>query len=74
MLLKNVSESSFVVFLKKPQFLIKSVLPGEEFTVEDRTGYAILAEYPEQIKKIDSDVKAKAFAKSPSDKSLEVKL
>ena len=73
MQLKNVSDSSFVLFLKKPKFLIKAVLVGEEFTVDDQMGYAILSEYSTHIQKVD-DVKGKAYAKSPSDKSLEVKL
>jgi hypothetical protein len=74
MQLKNKSASSFVVFLKKPKFMVKSVLAGEEFVVDDQTGYAILSEYPEQIEKLEDALKAKAFARSPSDKSLEVKL
>ena len=74
MQLKNVSDSAFVVFLKRPKFFVKSILVGEEFVVDDQLGYAILSEYPDQIARSEELVKAKAYAKSPADKSLEVKL
>lgn len=73
MLLKNKSDSAFVIFLKQPKFLCQSILAGEEIEVEDQTGYAILAQYS-KIEKIEKP-KAKAYAKAPLDKILpEVEL
>jgi hypothetical protein len=69
MLLKNNNNSALVVLIKQPKFLCKSVLAGEEFEVDDQTGYAILAHYP-KFEKIEAAPKAKAHAKSPSDKQL----
>jgi hypothetical protein len=75
MKLKNKSSSHFVVFVKSPVFFCRSVLTGEAFTVDDQLGYTILSQYPEHIEKVEElDARPKAFAKSPSDKSLEVKV
>jgi hypothetical protein len=69
MFLKNKSGSAIVILLKQPKFLCKSVLDGEEFEVDDQTGYAILAHYP-KFEKVEPAPKAKALAKSPADKQL----
>jgi len=74
MQLKNVTKDSFVVMVKAPQFFCQSVLSGQEFTVDEALGYAILATYNGKIEKQPEVPTAKAYAKSPADKSLEVKL
>lgn len=74
MQLKNVTKDSFVVMVKAPKFFCQSVLSGQDFVVDEALGYAILATYNGKIEKQPEVPTAKAYAKSPADKSLEVKL